>query len=199
MPKDKSVTNAKIIRCMKEEFLAFGYEKASLNRISAKVNITTAGLYKHFRNKNDMFYFLVKDTLDDFQKLNESGRTQMEAEEEYDPFSEDWGRFWVDFIFEHYEGVKLLVCCSKGSAHESFEEDLIRNEAEANKKYADILYASGKMKKQVSDLQWHMLATAYVHLVFEIVRHDMTKPEALHHMQFVSELLFPGWKQLFGL
>lgn len=76
---------------MKEEFLAYGYEKASLNRISAKVNITTAGLYKHFKNKNDMFYFLVKDTLDAFQKLNESGRSHMEAEEEYDPFSEDWG------------------------------------------------------------------------------------------------------------
>ena len=47
MPKDKTVTNAKIIQYMKEEFLNYGYEKASLNRISAKVGITTAGLYKH--------------------------------------------------------------------------------------------------------------------------------------------------------
>ena len=23
--------------------------------------------------------------------------------------------FWVDFIFEHYEGFKLLICCSEGS------------------------------------------------------------------------------------
>lgn len=199
MPKDKAVTNAKIIRYMREEFLTFGYEKASLNRVSAKVNITTAGLYKHFKNKNDMFYFLVKDTLDAFQKLNESSRTQMEIEDGYDPFSEDWSRFWVDFIFDHYEGVKLLICCSKGSAFDNFEEDLIRNEAEANKQYADILCASGRMKKKISDIQWHMLATAYVELVFEIVRHDMTKPEAMEHMQFVSELLFPGWKQLFGL
>ncbi len=46
MPRDKIATCEKIIRCMKEEFLAFGYEKASLNRVSAKVGITTAGLYK---------------------------------------------------------------------------------------------------------------------------------------------------------
>ena len=51
---------------MKEEFLTFGYEKASLNRISAKVGITTAGLYKHFSGKEDMFRFLVKDALDAF-------------------------------------------------------------------------------------------------------------------------------------
>ena len=31
MPKDKTVTNAKIIQYMKEEFLTNGNEKASLN------------------------------------------------------------------------------------------------------------------------------------------------------------------------
>jgi len=30
LPRDKTATYEKIIRCMKEEFLAFGYEKASL-------------------------------------------------------------------------------------------------------------------------------------------------------------------------
>ena len=66
MPRDKTATYERISRCMKEEFLAFGYEKASLNRVSAKVGITTAGLYKHFKNKEDMFFSLVKDTLDAF-------------------------------------------------------------------------------------------------------------------------------------
>ena len=64
MPRDKTATYERIIRCMKEEFLTFGYEKASLNRVSSKVGITTAGLYKHFKNKEDMFYCLVKDTLE---------------------------------------------------------------------------------------------------------------------------------------
>ena len=50
MPRDKTTTNAKIIQYMKEEFLTFGYEQASLNRVSAKVGITTAGLYKHFKS-----------------------------------------------------------------------------------------------------------------------------------------------------
>ena len=35
MPRDKTLTHAKIIQCMREEFLKYGYERASLNRISA--------------------------------------------------------------------------------------------------------------------------------------------------------------------
>ena len=77
MPRDKTATYEKISRCMKEEFLAYGYEKASLNRVSAKVGITTAGLYKHFKNKEDMFFSLVKDTLDAFHSVAASSTHQM--------------------------------------------------------------------------------------------------------------------------
>ena len=199
MPRDKTATYERISRCMKEEFLAFGYEKASLNRVSAKAGITTAGLYKHFINKEDMFFCLVKDTLDAFHFVTAGSICQMETEKEYNPFDADWAMFWVDFTYEHYDGVKLLICCSKGSAYENFEEDLIRKEAEANREYANILRESGRMKKDISDMQWHILATAYVHLIFEVVRHDMTREEATDHMQFVRDLLYPGWKQIYGL
>ena len=199
MPKDKTVTNAKIIQYMKEEFLTYGYEKASLNRISAKVGITTAGLYKHFKCKEDMFLFLVKDTLDAFDEVAQSGEEQMESDASYNPFDDDWASFWVEFIFEHYDGFKLLVCCSEGSAYEDFEEKLIEHEEREDKRYHEILKASGKKVKEISDMQWHMLATAYTHLVFEIVRHDMSREEALKHMRFVSDLLYPGWKDIYGI
>lgn len=199
MPKDKRVTNEKIIKYMKEEFFTYGYEKASLNHISAKVGITTAGLYKHFKSKEDMFYYLVKDTLDAFNELAIDGETQMEEDAFYNPFDEDWASFWVEFIFEHYDGVKLLICYSKGSAYEDFEETLIKYEETENKRYYEILKKSGKKVKEISDMQWHMLSTAYTHLVFEIVRHDMKKDEALKHMKFVSDLLYPGWKDIYGI
>ena len=199
LPRDKSETNAKIIECMKEEFLARGYEKASLNRVSAKVGITTAALYKHFKNKEDMFFFLVKDTLDDFENLNDSNQDEMKSNVEYDPFRPEWIETFIDFIFEHYEGLKLLICCSEGSAYENFEEKLIDMEAAGNKEYASILKDSGHSVQKITDMQWHMLATAYIHLIFEVVRHDMTREEASEHIKFICELLYPGWKKIFGL
>lgn len=199
MPRDKSQTTDRIIRNVRDEFLTYGYEKASLNRVSERVGITTAGLYKHFRNKEDMFYFLVKDTLSDFYKLTEQDSIQMEEITDYNPFDSDWATFWTDFIFSHYDGVKLLICCSKGSKYESFEEEAIRIEAEGNKQYAELLQRAGKSTKIITDMQWHILSTTYVHLIFEIVRHDMNREEAYNHLLFVSELIYPGWKTIFGL
>ena len=199
MPKDKAETNSKIIRYVREEFLTYGYEKASLNRVSAKVGITTAGLYKHFKNKEDMFHYLVKDVLEDFERVINGDIDQMETQSDYNPFDSNWADFWVNFIYDHFEGLQLLLCCSKGSPYESFEEDLIRKETEANIEYARIIQENTGIHQKVSDMQWHILATAYIHLIFEIVRHNMTKDEATEHLQFVSKLLYPGWKQLLGI
>ena len=199
MPRDKTATNARIIRCLKEEFLAYGYNKASLNRVSAKVGITTAGLYKHFESKEGMFYHLVEDTLEDFDRLTSRVGGQMDADVDYNPFSMDWMKVWADFIFSHYEGVKLLICCSSGSRFASFEDDLIRMEAEGNRRYAEVLRLKGKLARDIPDMQWQILSSAYIHLIFEVVRRDMTKDEALEHMHFVGELLYPGWKIIFGI
>ena len=199
MPRDKTQTNAKIIECMREEFLTYGYEKASLNRVSAKVGITTAGLYKHFKNKEDMFYFLVKDTLDAFGKMNAAGQREMENDPEYDPFDPEYMEKLISIIYEHYEGFKLLICRSEGSAYESFEEDLIRMETETNKEYAAIIRGKTGGQTELTDMEWHLLSTAYIHLVSEIVRHDMPMEDARKHMSFVCRLLYPGWKELLGI
>jgi len=184
---------------MKEEFLTYGYERASLNRVSAKVGITTAGLYRHFAGKEDMFYHLVKDTLDDLHALTSQAKDRMETDEIYDPFLSDWPSFWAGFIYDHYDGVKLLICCSAGSKFGTFEEELIRMEAGQNKAYARALREAGKMTADVSDMQWYILSAAYIRLIFETVRHDMTREEAAEHMRFVRDLLYPGWKRLLGL
>ena len=198
MPKDKSATNAKIIACMREEFLTHGYDKASLNRISAKVGITTAGLYKHFCGKEDMFGFLVKDALDALESMQSEGSIEMTAED-YDPFSDKVTAALIELIYEHFESWKLLVCCSAGSKYEHFEEKLIDSESASNKQYAEILCKAGKSVKPLTEIEWHILSTEYIHLVLEIVRHCMTKEEAYRHMSFVKTLLYPGWKEIFGL
>ena len=200
MPKDKTATNLKIIRCMKEEFLTYGYEKASLNRISANVGITTAGLYKHFKGKDDMFHYLVKDTLETFEAMKNDGSESMTGDvADFDPFGEEWTKAMIDTIFSHYDGMRLLICCSGGSPYESFEEDLIDTETQANKQYAEILKKAGRNVRKLTEMEWHILSTEYIHLVFEIVRHGLTKEEAYRHIDFVKALLYPGWKEIFGM
>ena len=200
MHKDKSATTAKIIACMREEFLTWGYEKASVNRIAKKVGITSAGLYKHFEGKEAMFGFLVKDTLEALEQLQAESSGKMSGDAAaYSPFREEYMIPLVDFIYEHYEGFKLLLCCSGGSRYGSFEEDLIESETETNKQYARMLAQSGVPVKALSDMEWHLLSTEYIHAVFEIIRHNLSKEDAYRHMEFIRTLMYPGWQKLFGL
>ena len=200
MPRDKTAAHTRIINSMREEFLTWGYEKASVNRIAKKAGITPAGLYRHFKGKEDMFGSLVSDTLKDLRRMETDSEAQMRSDiEGYSPFEEEYMIPLVDFIYDHYEGIKLLVCCSAGSVYGSFEEDQIEIETESNKQYAYMLRRAGFEVKPLTDMQWHLLSTEYIHLVFEMVRHDMTREEAYEHMEFIKTLLYPGWSAIFGL
>ena len=200
MPKDKTATHAKIIACMRDEFLTQGYEKASLNRIAKKVGITTAGLYRHFEGKEAMFAYLVGDTLEALGHLQAENTAKMSGDVAvYSPFREEYMIPLVDFIFDHHEGFRLLICCSEGSRYASFEEELIERETASNKQYAQMLVQSGVPVKSLSDMEWHLLSTEYIHAVFEIIRHNLSREEAYRHMDFIRTLMYPGWQKIFGL
>lgn len=141
----------------------------------------------------------LKDTLNDLKEMNAAGQREMELNPAYNPFEPGYAEALVDFIYEHYEGFKLLICCSEGSPYESFEEDLIRLETETNKEYAGLLQDKTGRRPILMDMEWHLLSTAYIHLISEIVRHDMPKADAKGHMEFVCRLLYPGWKELLGI
>lgn len=70
-----------------------------------------------------------------------------------------------------------------------------------NREHGSLLFEPERMLQEVdlTDMEWHLLSTAYIHLVSEIVRHDMPIEDARKHMSFVCRLLYPGWKELLGI
>ena len=69
MPRDKSESHERIVEAAKKEFLEYGFADASLRRIAANAKIQVSGLYKHFKNKEEMFDSLVKPAVDGFFSL----------------------------------------------------------------------------------------------------------------------------------
>lgn len=195
MPRDKTATHAKLVPIVKEEFLIYGYEKASINRIAAAAGISPAGLYRHYDGKEAMFASLVEDTLADFdaffQEAQNAALTNFEAR---DPFTDDWLDTLLDFIYDHYDGFKLLICRAAGSRYESFEEDMIAREAASSKQFSEKLAPAAP----VSDEQWQIVASIYVHAVADMIRLDLPRAAARERLRFLGSFLFPGWKVLLG-
>lgn len=69
VPKDKSASHARIVPAARKEFLEKGFEKASMRSIAQAAGITSAGLYRHFADKEAMFAALVEPLLDELQAL----------------------------------------------------------------------------------------------------------------------------------
>ncbi|OHD56664.1 MAG: hypothetical protein A2Y33_13155 [Spirochaetes bacterium GWF1_51_8] len=89
--KQKAVIDACI-----DEFAEFGFDQASTNRIVNKLGIAKGSLFKYFGNKEDIYFFLIEQVLNEF--LAEMDRRK-------DTLSRDlFTRMWeiLDIAFELY-------------------------------------------------------------------------------------------------
>ena len=100
----------------RQEFLAHGFEGASLRVICRKAGVTTGAFYSYFDRKEDLFAALVEPTLDRFRvfsndmlqqaAMDASGERELEV---------------VAFLCEERDAFRLLFDCSTGTRYAGFK------------------------------------------------------------------------------
>ncbi len=111
-----------LLKSGKEEFLAHGFEKASLRVICKKAGLTTGAFYSHFSGKEELFDALVKPMLDGFSRMYET----VIAEELSDLTTGVENELTsITYASRHRDEFRLLFECSAGTKYEGFRERLI--------------------------------------------------------------------------
>lgn len=111
-----------LLKSGREEFLAHGFEKASLRVICKKAGLTTGAFYSHFSGKEELFDALVKPMLDGFSRMYET----VIAEELSDLTTGiDNELTSITYAVRHRDEFRLLFECSAGTKYEGFRERLI--------------------------------------------------------------------------
>ncbi|MCR4599885.1 MAG: TetR/AcrR family transcriptional regulator [Acetatifactor sp.] len=202
MPRDKSLSHVKIMAAARAEFLEMGYEKASMRNIGDRCQMTAAGIYRHCKDKADLFDLLVSPAV---ENLNAWARAHMMRYEE--PVKKGKKLVWQDsnidmmreLVYPNMEDYHLLVAKSKGSKYENFLHDL--TEAAQNKllAYLEELRAAGYKVPEIPPQQVHLLLTAYVTALFEPVVHNYSCEEASEALVTLEKFFLPGWKLLMGI
>ena len=200
-----SETQQKILNVAKKEFLEKGFKEASLRKIVAQAGFTKGAFYGYYSNKAALFEAIVGDAC---EGLNKKFRAAQEVYFDLIPknktsesieLSTEYLLSFIDYIYDHFEEFKLVICCSDGTKYSNYIHELVELDVECSEKYFAILKAKGKMKGDIGRELHHMITSAYFSAVFETVVHDMTREDAIAYAKELSSFFNAGWESLLGL
>lgn len=204
MPKDKSESHVRIVFAAKKEFLEKGFEKASMRSIADLAGMTSAGLYRHFADKEDMFAALVDPVLKKCKsKFNEHKLKDYELLK-HEKLDDMWGtgsdlEVFLQLIYCHFEEFKLLVCCSQGTKYSDIIHQCVEIEQKETLAFLDVARKQGMPVKDIKPEELHLLLSAYIAAIFEVVIHDFTLEDAKHYLKTLQTFFYPGWRAVLGL
>lgn len=198
--KDELNTRAKILRAAKQEFFEKGFMGASVRSISARAGLTTGAIYNLFKNKEGIFETLVGDVFDMLMEQAQHKTTPDECG--YNMKTSDLSvileisqqRFlsMVDFFFDNWDAMKLIICCSQGSSYEYIFDkaiDFVEQETLSWLKY-DEIHITRRIQFFI-----HVMVSSHFENLKEIFYHDLTKQEAIEYAIDFNIYHCAGWKQ----
>ena len=189
----------------KREFLTLGYRDASLRHIAASLGVTTGAIYGYFADKEALFDALVAQPA---QELEDRYRTiqQTFARQSVDdqvqnlPEVPDEEAGWMlDFIYDHFDAFKLIVCCAGGTKYEHYLDTLAEIEDNAGRALIEKMTEAGYTLPQIDDELIHIMSSSLFNGLFETVRHDMPREKAHRYMVSLRDFYSAGWFKLLGI
>lgn len=187
-----------IMNCAKDEFLEKGFQKASMRRIAEKAGLTTGAMYNHFKNKEMIFEALVGDVAEGLYKLFVSEHElchELDSyieDEAFDTMSDSTNKI-IDYMFDNYEIMKLILSSSHGTKYEHFGERLIEVEEISTRK---MMEKTGYKITAKDEFFIHTMASSGMVNTYEVVKHGLTREEAYYYMEKIQKFYYAGWNEI---
>lgn len=201
-PDTEQSTLERIHEAARAEFLAKGFKSASLRNIVKLAGVTTGAFYGYFSSKEALFASIVEphavavmgrfmQTQTNFAELPEEEQPSHMGVDSADCM--DW---MLDYMYDHYEDFKLLICSSDGTPYENFIHQMVEVEVEYTFRYIGVLKSLGKAVPEISQELCHMIASGMFDGIFEVLRHDMPKERAKRFVAQLREFYTAGWMKI---
>ena len=175
MARPDTSSDPRIMDSAREEFLALGFERASLKSICQRAGVTTGALYKRYAGKEELFRAVVADTVADLDAVYEE-RTAVPASALSDEdlirawyMDEEYMLWWFRFLNERRDGFVLLLTGAEGTYY-----------AEARHR--------GLCTVDMTQEELHVVLSAFWTTIYEPFIHDFTWPEIQRHCTLVCRL-----------
>ena len=205
MSNEESTTLKNILSAGKAEFLEKDFNSASLRNIVKTAGVTTGAFYGYFSGKEALFAALVEEhakaimnifmsAQESFEELPEEEKAMHMGVESRTGLNEI-----VDYIYEHFDEFKLIICKSEGTSYENFIHNMVEIEVEETYQFIDALRSQGKDVPNIEKAVCHMIVSGMFSGIFELIEHDMKKENAKKYVSEFQDFYIAGWSKILGL
>ena len=205
MSNEESTTLKNILSAGKAEFLEKDFNSASLRNIVKTAGVTTGAFYGYFSGKEALFAALVEEhakaimnifmsAQESFEELSDEEKINHIGVESRTSLNEI-----VDYIYEHFDEFKLIICKSEGTSYENFIHNMVEIEVEETYQFIDALRSQGKHAPNIEKAVCHMIVSGMFSGIFELIEHDMKKENAKKHVSEFQDFYIAGWSKILGL
>ncbi|MCR4677392.1 MAG: TetR/AcrR family transcriptional regulator [Lachnospiraceae bacterium] len=198
------MSHEKVNKAIKEEFLEKGYEDASIRSIGARAGMTSAGLYRHYKDKEAMFAAMVEPLIKDVKtwtKRHTSRKYKIvdggNAKEEL--FGESFFDLIRDVILPKRDEFILLMTRSNGTKYENFLHDFVLSNQKEFMEAIGYLKEKGYPVIDINEEELHILLSAYLTACFELIIHDYDEIKIEKYLTTIQEFFMPGWLKIMGV
>ncbi len=196
---------ADLLEAGKAEFLEKGFQGASMRSIAARLSVTTGALYRYYTDKESMFDALVEEPArvleERYREIQQqfAGMPVQDQVEELPEVSDEGHAWMMEYIYDHFDAFKLIVCCSNGTKYEHYLDVLTDIEVNASIVLMERMQDAGYKPEKMDEQLIHMVASSMFNGMFETVRHDMPREKAVAYMNSLREFYSAGWFKLLGI
>lgn len=190
-------TKASLLQAAKEEFMQYGYQKASLRNICAKAGVTTGALYFFFQNKEDLFEALVGETAQAV-KLMILEHTMSEEKEAVhsgingEEFDIEMSCRVISYYYKHKEQCELIMNKAVGSKYENYVDNLAELMEQHIRKMLKAISGGKNPHPVFNDCTLHWLSRMQAEAFCHVLAHDISEAEALAQIRIVAGFLRGG-------
>lgn len=205
MQVEEPNTLQKILEVGKKEFLEKGFKSASLRNIVKTAGVTTGAFYGYFSGKEALFAYLVEDHAKNIMNIF------MSAQEDFvklpkDKQAEHMGvesraslNLIIDYIYEHFDEFKLLICKSEGTSYENFFNTMVDIEVDETLAFIEVLRSQGKNVPNMKRAVCHMIVSGMFSGIFELIQYDLKKEDAHEYVSQLQDFYIAGWSEILGI
>jgi len=193
-------TKELILKVSKEEFISKGFNNASLRNIAAKCHISATAIYRHFKDKEEIFEEVIKPLIDHFNNMaSYIENTDIEYLKN-DKVSEMWdfereGNYHFDFLFGEYSDlVKLIVKERK----EWFKSFIVNYEFDVTLKYIDSMKKEGYKINDFNLISFRVLLDSYLEAYLNILNRELKEEELVNICKEINSFYTLGFRNLLG-